>query len=496
MKEYGGGVKGIFTSLRAKVIFTIIFVLLAMTSLTSYAWFYYWREQLIELTEDQISLLFQSVEVSLERAMREGRQEEVSSILRRIHEKQEMMSLRIYDTEGVIRRSSNQKEEGTRPVELGRHEEMDVAGLRLTSLRMGESGNLRLMYPIRKRAECTTCHVTDEDYVGILEMNLSLDNVLEIINRNRNRMVFYSIITVLVLSLTIALLFEREVHTPISAIIDTINEVEAGNLTARINIRSKDELGLIARNLNSMVGKLESAIGQIREYHRKELQKTHRLAAIGELTASISHEIRNPLAGIKGAIQVILKDENISERHQEVLLEVLSQVDRLNGTVGDLLEFSRPITPEFVPTDVRDVLERTLNPLKLDPFLGEIEIKKEYDTSKPIWLDPNLIEHAFFNLAINSLQAMDGSGTLRVVVAEYEDCLEIRFEDSGCGISQENLERIFRPFFTTKHRGTGLGLSIARNIIEAHGGTIEVASELDRGTTFTIHLDKDPRKKT
>ncbi len=496
MEESGGAVKGLFTSLRAKVIFTIILVLLVMTSLTSYAWFYYWREQLIELTEDQISLLFHSVEISLERAMREGKQEEVSDILRRIHERQEMMNLRIYDTEGVIRRSSYQEEEGTRPVELGRHEAMGMAGLRLTSLRTGESGNLRLIYPIKKKEECTSCHTTEEDYVGILEMTLSLDNVLNIINHNRNRMIFYSVITVLVLSLTIALLFEREVHKPISAIVDTINEIEAGNLTARINLQSEDELGLIARNLNSMVDKLESAIGEIREYHRKELQKTHRLAAIGELTASISHEIRNPLAGIKGAIQVILKDENISDRHEEVLLEVLSQVDRLNGTVGDLLEFSRPISPEFVPTDVCDVLDRTLDPIKLDPFLGDAEIIKEYDTSKPIWLDPNLIEHAFFNLVINSLQAMEGSGTFRVMVEEYDDSLEIKFMDSGCGISPENLERIFRPFFTTKHRGTGLGLSIARNIIEALGGTIEVVSEVGRGTTFIINLDKNARRQT
>ena len=488
--ETGVESKGVFTSLRAKVIFTIIIVLLVMTGLTGYAWFYYWREQLIELTEEQISLLFQSVEFSIEKAMREGRQQEVGDILRRIHDRQKMMSLRIYDTEGVIRRSSRREEEGTKPAELGRHEAMDVAGFRLTSLRSGESGDLRLMYPIKKLKECTACHKNDEDYVGILEMNLSLDNVQDIIHHNRNRMIYYSLLTVLVLSLAIALLFEREVHTPISEIIDTIKEVEAGNLTARINLSSKDELGLIARNLNAMVERLERAIGEIREYHKKELQKSQRLAAIGELTASISHEIRNPLAGIKGAIQVILKDENISERHTEVLEEVLSQVDRLNGTVGDLLEFSRPVNPEFRRVDICGVLDRALDPLKLDPYLGDVEIVRNYRASEPIWIDPNLLEQAFFNLIINSLQAMSGSGSLEITVTEGADEIAISFRDDGCGISPENLERIFRPFFTTKHRGTGLGLSIARNIIEANGGRIEVSSEVGRGTTFMVTFDK------
>jgi signal transduction histidine kinase len=492
MEWFKTAYRSLFTSLRAKVIFTMITVLLFMTGLTSYVWFYYWREQLIELTEDQISLLFQSVEFSIERAMREGRQEEVGDILKRIHQKQELLSLRIYNTRGVIKRSSHVEEEGTRATDLGRHEAMDLVGLRLTSLRSGEGGELRLMYPIRKAKECETCHLSDEDYIGVLEMNLSLENVQDIINRNRNRMIYYSILTVLVLSLSIAFLFEREVHTPISKIVKTINEIESGNLTARINLSSKDELGLVAGNLNSMIGKLEDAIGEIREYHKKELKKSQRLAAIGELAASISHEIRNPLAGIKGAIQVILKDENITERHSIVLEEVLAQVDRLNGTVGDLLIFSRPLVPEISRTDVRSVLERTLDPLKLEPFLGDVEIVREFEDVRQIRVDPNLMEQAFFNLVINSLQAMGGVGTLVAKVEESEENVLVIFKDNGCGITVENLGKIFRPFYTTKHRGTGLGLSIARNIIEAHNGIIEVTSEEGRGTTFTINLPKDP----
>jgi signal transduction histidine kinase len=490
------GLRNLFSSLRAKVILTMISVLLLMTSLTSFAWFYFWKEQLIELTEDQIALLFQSVEFSIERAMREGRQEEVGNILRRIHMKQEMLSLRIYDTEGVIRRSSFKEEEGTRPLDLGRHEAMDMVGLRLTSLRGGEGGNLRLMYPIRKTRDCVACHQTELDYVGVLEMNLSLDNVIDIINQNRNRMIYYSILTVLILSLSIALLFEREVHTPISSIVRTINEIEAGNLTARVRLSSKDEIGLIGKNLNSMVSQLENAIGEIREYHKKELKKSQRLAAIGELAASISHEIRNPLAGIKGAIQVILKDENLSERHSEVLAEVLSQVDRLNGTVGDLLIFSRPLTPELKSTDVRSLLERTLDPIKLQPFLGEIEIVQEYAITNPAQIDPDLVGQAFFNLVINSLQAMDGTGLLTIKAEETEGTIRINFQDTGRGISSENMEMIFRPFFTTKHRGTGLGLSISRNIIEAHGGSIQVDSEVDIGTTFTITLPLNPLQES
>jgi len=482
--------RGLFTSLRAKVIFTIIVVLLVMMGVTGYLWFYFWRNQLIELTEDQISLLFQSVELSIEMAMREGRQNEVGEILRQIAEREEILSLRIYDTEGVIKRSSDPEEEGTHPGELGRHEALESAGLRLTSLRGGEEGNLRLMYPIRKKEACVTCHRTEKEYIGILEMNLSLDNIRAIVNQNRNRMIWYTLLTVLVLSLTVTILFEKEVHSPIASIVRTINEIRAGNLAARFTLATEDEFGLIARNLNSMVSRLESAIGEIRKYHQDELRKSQRLAAVGELAASISHEIRNPLAGIKGAIQVILKDENISERHREVLTEVLAQVDRLNGTVTDLLDFSRPLRPQMVPVSLGSVLDRTLDPIQLKPHLGNVVIVRNYGDLAPIPVDPNLIGQAFFNIVVNSLQALEGSGMLEVSAEEVEETVWVTFQDTGCGISPENMEKIFRPFFTTKHRGTGLGLSVARNIIEAHGGTIEVSSQVGQGAKFVVVLPK------
>jgi signal transduction histidine kinase len=482
--------RGLFTSLRAKVIFTVIVVLFVMTGLSGYVWFYYWREQLIELTENQISLLFQSVELSIDMAMKEGKQSEIQDILKRIALRDEILNLRIYNTEGVIMRSSNEEEEGTHPTDIGKHEAINLGSLRLTSLRAGNGGNLRLMYPIKKREVCVTCHQTDKDYIGVLEMDISLQDVRDIISHNRDRMVFFTIITALMLSLTVAYLFEREVHTPISSIVETMNEVEAGNLSARIRLENRDELGLIAHSLNSMVGKLENAIGEIKRYHEQELKKSKRLAAIGELAASISHEIRNPLAGIKGAIQVILKDENISQRHVEVLTEVLTQVDRLNGTVSDLLTFSRPLVPVISYSEIVPVIDRTLDPLKLKPHLGDVEIVKDYDKAGIVQMDPNLMEQAFFNIVINSLQAMGGRGRLEVSVREDDDATLICFEDNGAGIAPENLEKIFRPFFTTKHRGTGLGLSISRNIVEAHGGTIRVDSEPGRGTKFVIRLPK------
>jgi signal transduction histidine kinase len=482
------GLLGVFVSLRAKVIFTVVTVLIAMTGLTGYIWYYNWREQLIELTEDQISILFQSVEMSIEMAMQEGRHADLGEILRRIAQRDEVLSLRIYDTHGIIRRSSLPEEEGSRPADLDRHEAMGLLGLRLTSLREGEGGNLRLMYPIKKKRFCVSCHETNLNYVGVLEMHLSLDTVQDIIRTNRDRMVLFVIATVLVLSLTIAFLFEREVQAPISTIVETINEIEAGNLGARIDLDTRDEFGLVARNVNSMVGKLENAIGEIRKYHRKELKKSQRLAAIGELAASISHEIRNPLAGIKGAIQVILNEEGLDERRAMVLREVLAQVDRLNGTVTDLLSFSRPLSPEISPADVGCVLDRTLDPLKLEPFLGETTIERDWGRLEPVPIDPNLVEQAFFNIVMNALQAMGGKGRLKVTAREEEEGVVVTFEDDGPGISPENLERIFRPFFTTKHRGTGLGLSISRNIVEAHGGSIEVRSEPGRGTTFRVTL--------
>jgi signal transduction histidine kinase len=483
---------GILTSLRAKVIFTIVAILLVMTGMMGYIWFDYWRNQLMELTEDQISLLFQSVELGVGMTMREVKHSDVGEILKRLTESEEMLSLRVLDTEGVIKHSSNMEEEGTKPDDSDQPVMTGFDKLELTRLKTGEGGHLRRMYPIKKTEDCVVCHKTPLGYVGVVEMELSLHHVQDIINKNRNRMIFFVIITVLVLSMTIAFLFEREVHTPISSIVDTISEVEEGNLAARINLYSEDELGLVARNLNSMLNKLESAIGELRKYHKREIRKSRQLAAVGELAASISHEIRNPLTGIKGAIQVILKDKNLSKRNTDVLNEVLAQVDRLNGTVGDLLIFSRPLNLDISPTDISYILDRTLDPLKLQPYIGETEIITDFEGLGPVPVDANLIEQAFFNIIMNSLQSIDEKGRLKVAAEDDDIGVIISFEDNGCGIPPENLEKIFRPFYTTKHRGTGLGLSIARNIVEAHNGILEVSSTEGRGTTFVITLSREP----
>jgi len=189
---------------------------------------------------------------------------------------------------------------------------------------------------------------------------------------------------------------------------------------------------------------------------------------------------------------VILNEEGLDERRSMVLREVLAQVDRLNGTVTDLLDFSRPLTPELTPADINGVIERTLDPLKLDPYRGETRIESDLADLEPITVDANLVEQAFFNIVMNSLQAMGGTGHLRVSSRDDGDAIVVGFEDDGPGISPENLERIFRPFFTTRHRGTGLGLSISRNIVEAHGGAIDVTSREGEGTTFEVRLPKRP----
>jgi len=274
------------------------------------------------------------------------------------------------------------------------------------------------------------------DYWRNQLVELSLHHVQEIINKIRNSMIFVVFITVLVLSTTIAFLFEREVHTPISSIVDTMSEVEEGNLTARINLYREDELGLVARNLNSMLNKLESAIGELRKYHKREIRKSRQLAAVGELAASISHEIRNPLAGIEGAIQVILKDNNLSKRHTDVLNEVLAQVDRLNGTVGDLLMFSRSLNLDISHTDVGFILDRTLDPLKLQPYMGDTEIITDYESIGPVSVDSNLIEQALFNIIMNSLQSIDEKGRLKVTAKDDNVGVIISIEDNGCNISK------------------------------------------------------------
>ncbi|MEM2144786.1 MAG: PAS domain S-box protein [Candidatus Jordarchaeaceae archaeon] len=251
---------------------------------------------------------------------------------------------------------------------------------------------------------------------------------------------------------------------------------------------TKEKLKEYAEHLEELV---EERTRELREAQEK-LLKAERLAAIGELAAMVGHDLRNPLTGIAGATYILKKKLSMeNDEKVKALLEAIEKsVSYSNKIVAELLEYSREIRLELTETQLNQVLKGTLDMAKIPGNIRLVDLT----TDKPrIVVDVEKMQRVFLNIIQNAIDAMPEGGELTIKSWEENGDVEISFTDTGTGISKENMEKIFRPLFTTKSKGIGLGLPICKRIVEAHGGSISVKSVEGKGTTFTITLPTKPK---
>ena len=218
-----------------------------------------------------------------------------------------------------------------------------------------------------------------------------------------------------------------------------------------------------------------------------QLREQTALAHLGEMAAVIAHEVKNPLAGIRGAVQVIGGRLPADSMDARMMKEIVSRIDSLDAMMKDLLLFARPPEPKRVVVDVVPLVKTTADLLKRDRDADKVDIEI-HGQAPPVTADPEMLKMVVQNLLINSVHAMQGRGRIRVAIDAREPWLRIAIADNGPGIPKEIRDKIFKPFFTTKSRGTGLGLPTARRFIEAHDGRITVDTPPSGGTTVTLQL--------
>jgi two-component system NtrC family sensor kinase len=234
-------------------------------------------------------------------------------------------------------------------------------------------------------------------------------------------------------------------------------------------------------------------IQQKLEKTQLQLIQSEKMASLGKLAAGVAHQLNNPLGGITLYTKLMLEDYELEDNAREDLYRILKDAQRCRDTVKELLEFSRQTRQFMRPLNINEAIDRTLFLIENQTLFHNINLKKEYTASIPlVTADAQQLGHVFMNIVINAAQAMDGRGIITIMTkfsAEREGVI-IEIEDTGPGISAENLKHIFEPFFTTKNegKGTGLGLSVVYGIVENHGGTITARSDPGRGSTFTIVL--------
>ncbi|OGS36786.1 MAG: hypothetical protein A2506_01710 [Elusimicrobia bacterium RIFOXYD12_FULL_66_9] len=360
-----------------------------------------------------------------------------------------------------------------------------------------EDKNILMDFRIINREGCVRCHGPNTDtlgYIRLVSPKRDRQAVAEANLKSRLMILFSSFIAVGLITL---LIVRRVIDEPLGRIVEAMDRVAHGTLSARVETPPSGELRSIARGFNSMVRRLERDRREILDLHRRQVTHMERLASLGELSAHLAHEVRNPLTGIGSTIQILLAEAPGGSPRREILGKVLTQLNRMEQTMGNFLRFAR--MPEAVvrPFELHEPLSRVMD--LVESRLRAQKIKLERDIPKDLPClrgDPGQIEQVLLNLCINAAHAMPSGGTLTIDAhAEEAGAILIEVSDTGKGISSADLEHVFRPFFTTKENGSGLGLPLSRQIVMAHDGEMWIESVPDRGTSIFMRLPTAERPK-
>jgi two-component system sensor histidine kinase HydH len=253
--------------------------------------------------------------------------------------------------------------------------------------------------------------------------------------------------------------------------------------------------GTLAERGRSQRADLERTTQRLTEVYRQlqdnfeQMKRADRLFALGQLSAGLAHEIRNPLASIAGAAGILKRNIHRERKDAECLEIISKECQRLNGLLTQFLEFARPPTPKYQATDFCVVIDSVMELAAHAVGKRHVDLRKEISPDlAPVECDPELLKQVLLNLIINAIQATPRDGEVLVSAGQCNDRLLIEVRDEGCGISGADRDRIFDPFFTTKESGTGLGLSVAHQIVEQHGGILRAEANPGRGMTFSVSL--------
>ena len=367
-------------------------------------------------------------------------------------------------------------------------------------------------------------HKKETSVLGVLDINYSLDEVHRKLRTSTLEIAGFSLGFIALASLAIGYFVHHLVYLPLRDLEGGAERLSAGNLDQPIPVRSGDEFGKLARSFNSMTNALRSSRAELRDLARTLEQKVEtrtqelrraqaqtvrgeKLASVGLLASGVAHELNNPLTGILTFSHLLREKMPDNSRDAEDMDLVIRETKRCAAIIKRLLDFAREKQPEKKFNDINQIIEDTVRIVERPAHLRDIVITMDLDrTLPPIWIDADQIKQVIMNMIVNAQHAVEEKGSITISTrhaaeprpsaqsAEPAPMVEISIIDTGCGIPEKNLRRIFDPFFTSKDvgKGTGLGLSVSHGIVEAHGGAIEVQSKVGEGSTFSVFLPLTP----
>jgi len=407
--------------------------------------------------------------------------------------------VRVFNKEGRIMFSSASEEIGTSLDPKGEAcyachaegrplERLDIQARARTFRAADGTRVLGVINPIPNEPSCSTaaCHAHNakQSLLGVLDVNVSLAEVDQEIAHSRLVITASAILAILAGSLMLWWLNRRLVVRPVAALVEGTRRVMEGDLGVTIPVSGRHELGALAKAFNEMTQTLAET--------QRQLTQADKLASVGRLAAGVAHEINNPLTGVLSYASLLRKRMEHDVPACEDLDVIVRETVRCRGIIRELLDFARPAAPARKPMDLNEVVRRSVSVVMTQLSLNQVNLSLDLAADLPqVQADPNQIQQVIVNLLLNAADAIGAEGgQIRAVTRPVgTSAIEFQLEDSGRGISAEDLPRIFEPFFTTKgNHGTGLGLAVSWGIVEAHGGSLEVQSQPGQGTCFTLRL--------
>jgi two-component system, NtrC family, sensor kinase len=381
-------------------------------------------------------------------------------------------------------------------------------------------GNMEL---IRNEASCagSKCHESPnvQSVLGVVDITYSMAEINETIKAHVVDMITVSIAFILLVSVSVGWLLHRLIYVPLRDLDNAARRLASGNFDHPIPVRGDDEFGSLASSSNRMMVALKKSRSELEEWvhtlgqkvrerteelrlAEAEVARSEKLASIGQLAAGIAHELNNPLTGVLTFTHLLRRKMPEGSQDAEDLDLVIRETKRCASIIRRLLDFARDKPPEKAAVDLNRLIEETVRFVERSAALQDIDIGTELDPQlPPLQVDADLIKQLLMNLLVNAQQAIADDGHIQVTSrllpsrpagadAAAGPVVEIAVSDTGCGIPEDNLERIFDPFFTSKEvgKGTGLGLSVSYGIVKSHGGQIEVESAVGHGSTFRVFL--------
>ena len=500
-------------------------VLLIVMSISAFIHIEKVQKIFAEKAMQEVDVLSEMILRDSHHLMLEDNRKQLQLMMEKIGQTPSVKRARILGKEGVVSFSMNKHEIGTVLSETdescsfchleGSKALVDVPVEKRTRVFADDSGTqyLSVTRGIFNEPACSTadCHAhsPEEKKIGVLDMVVSQGQMADLAHAHHEDVIISTTVMMMILSFCHYVLTRKYICDPIQGLLVQTQSLSEGDLSARIKNPSKDEIGELGRSFNNMANTLAQAHIELKDWgntleHKVELRtaeitdmqgqllRSAKLASMGELVAGVAHEINNPLTGILMFASLSSKTPDLPQQVKDNLDLIVSETGRCAKIVRGLLEFARESFPEKKPDSINRIIEHTLELVSHQTIFQDVDVRYTGGEGLPrLEVDSDQLQQVFFNMFINAGQAMPNGGILTITtqIIEKDSAVGIVIEDTGAGISQENLDKIFDPFFSTKaQKGFGLGLSVSYGIIENHGGRVDVKSREGEGTRFSIYL--------